>query len=350
MKTALRCVATISAALSLVTSTYAGVPLGGMTVAISPDGKTLVAGGDTRTLVILDPVSLEVKNRIWIETTITDLHFSKDGGTLLVGDSAERVLSYKTSDWSKKSVLEKRDRVSVARDADLFAAMEEDYSNGTSVYFHAVADNSVKGSMRFPKGERVVGLGLNAEGTKVGIVFAEKPDAAEKKLEYKDIPKDLKEPARSEFQQQNDGKTGRLVVAEVPSGKILGDHTLYYTTSGCNVVFSGEKAVLLGTSGPQASVAADGKVELFLLPNYGYATAASPDQKLAIAGGMGTYSLTALDKIEPVSGKSTSLPGFPEYFKGFSTNNDGPIYAATTGYRVMRIARNGNVEKEAPIK
>ena len=94
----------------------------------------------------------------------------------------------------------------------------------------------------------------------------------------------------------------------------------------------------------------DGKVNLFLLPNYGYGNGASPDQKLIIAGGMGTYCLTALDPIAPVSGKSTSLPGFPEYFKGFATNNEGPIYAATTGFRVMRIARNGNVEKEAPIK
>ena len=199
-----------------------------MTVAISPDGKTLVAGGDTRTLVILDPESLEVKNRIWIETTITDLAFSKDGATLLVGDSGERVLSYKTSDWSKKSVLEKRDKLSVARDADLFAAMEEDYSNGTSIFFHAVGDNSVKGSMRFAKGERVVGFGLSPDGKKIGILFAEKPDPAEKKVEYKDMPKDLKEPERTTFQQQNDGKTSRMVFAEVPSGKILTDQTIFH--------------------------------------------------------------------------------------------------------------------------
>jgi hypothetical protein len=345
------CIAASFVASLLASSVIAGVPLGGMTVAISPDGKTLVAGGDSRTLVIMDPESLEVKNRIWAETTITDLHYSKDGGTLLVGDSAERVLTYKTADWSKKSTLDKRDLVSVARDADIFAAMEEDYSNGPSVFFHSVGDNGVKGSMRFAKGDRVIGLGLNAEGTKVGVVFAGKDDPSEKKVEYKDIPKDLKEPARSTFQQQNDGKTGRIVFAEVPSGKILGDHTIYYTANSCDVVLNGDKACLVVTSGPQAMVAADGNVELFVLPQYGYGTGVSPDRKLIIAGGMGQFSITPFDPITPVNGKSaTSLPGFPEYFKGFAMNNEGPIYAATTGYRVMRINRNGNVEKEAPIK
>jgi hypothetical protein len=259
-------------------------------------------------------------------------------------------LTYKTADWSKKSVLEKRDLVSLARDADLFAAMEEDYSNGPSVYFHSVADNSVKGSMRFAKGERIIGLGLNAEGTKVGVVFAGKDDPSEKKVEYKDIPKDLKEPARTTFQQQNDGKTGRIVFAEVPSGKILGDHKTYYTTSGCDVVLNGDKACLVVTSGPQAMVGADGNVELFLLPQYGYGSGVSPDRKLIVAGGMGQFSITPFDPITPVNGTSSRLPGFPEYFKGFAMNNEGPIYAATTAYRVMRINRNGNIEKEAPVK
>ena len=350
MKNIYSSLAVTALSLSLATATFAGVPLGGLTVAISPDGKTLVAGGDTRTLLVIDPETLEVKNRVWIETTITELLFNKDGSTLLVGDSAERVLSYKTSDWSKKTVLEKRDRPTLSRAADLFAALEEDYTNGPSIYFHAVADNAVKGSMRFTKGERVVGLGMNAEGTRVGVMFAEKQNPAEKKLEYKDIPKELKEPQRSEFQQQNDGKTGRFVVAEVPSGKILTDQTIFYTTPSCDVVFSGEKAFLLGTSGPQATIAPDGKVELFILPHYGYATAASPSQKLIMAGGMGTFTFTALEKIEPVNGTASKLPGFPEYFKGFATNDEGPVYASTTGYRVMRIGRNGNTEKEAPVK
>jgi len=328
----------------------AGIPLGGMTVAISPDGKTLVAGGDTRTLVIMDPETLEVKDRVWIETTITDLAFSKDGATLLVGDSAARVLTFKTADWSKKAVLEKRDRLAVAQQADLFAALEEDYNNGPSIFFHAVSDNGVKGSLRFAKGDRIVGFGMNPEGTKVAILFGDKADPSEKKLEYKDIPKDLKEPERSTFQQQNDGKMARVVFAEVPSGKILADHKTFYTTSACKVLFNGDKACLSTLSGPQAMVDQDGKVELFLLPQYGYGMGASPDHKLLVSGGMGQYCLTPLSPIAPVSGTSSKLPGFPEYFKGFATNNEGPIYAATTGYRVMRIARNGNVEKEAPIK
>ncbi len=349
-KRLLHCALTLLLATSLLPHfTKAGLPLGGVTIALSPDGKTLVAGGDSRTLLVMDPQTLEVKSRIWVETSITALDFSKDGSTLLVSDSSDRVLLYKTADWSKKSAFDKRESVSVARAVDLFAAAEKDYQ-GNIIHFCSASDGSSKGSVKLVKEERVVALGLNPAGTRLAVLCAGKDDAAEKKVEYKDIPKELQGDARTTFQQQNDGKTALVAFVEVPSGKIISQQRIFYTTSSGKIYFNGEQACIVGDSGGSAKVTPDWKVEVFTLPNSGYATGASPDHKLLMTGGMRAVSLTPTDAVSAQNGTLSTLPGWPEYVKGLATNNEGSCYATTSAYRVVKLGRNGGVEKEMPLK
>jgi hypothetical protein len=87
-------------ALLLTGSAQAAVPLGGLTVAVSPAGDKLVAGGDTRTLLILDPQTLAVKDRVWIETTIVGLTFDKAGTTLAVEDGSGTGLLEVAASWA----------------------------------------------------------------------------------------------------------------------------------------------------------------------------------------------------------------------------------------------------------
>ena len=43
------------------------------------------------------------------------------------------------------------------------------------------------------------------------------------------------------------------------------------------------------------------------------------------------------------------VPGFPEYFKGFSLASDGTGFGATSSFRVVRIEPDGTISKLAPV-
>ncbi len=58
-------------------------------VAVSPDGKTVVVGGQNRVLYVVDAETFEVKKRIWTRARVGALEFSKDGSTLVLEDDAE---------------------------------------------------------------------------------------------------------------------------------------------------------------------------------------------------------------------------------------------------------------------
>ncbi|MCP5102345.1 MAG: hypothetical protein GY950_03150, partial [bacterium] len=91
---------TVLFALGLFASIQAHTPKNGLgAVAVSPDGKTIVVGGDTRTLYVLDPSSLEVKKRIWLKTNIYEMAFNKDGSVLVVEDTSETLYFVKATNW-----------------------------------------------------------------------------------------------------------------------------------------------------------------------------------------------------------------------------------------------------------
>ena len=97
------------------TASFAAVPLGGLAVAVSPNGRTIVAGGDNRVLYVLDADKLEVKNRIWLGVCLVDLHFNNDGSVLLAEDTDGTVLALNTVNWEIKKSVQKASQMSVAR-------------------------------------------------------------------------------------------------------------------------------------------------------------------------------------------------------------------------------------------
>ena len=309
-----------------------------------------MAGGDTRTLVVMDPESLEVKERVWVEATITRLAFSQKGTVLAVETTDGKVMLYDAATWKKKVDLGKRENFVVATKADVLAGWDADY-NGSAIHVHSLTDGAAKVKFTYQKGVRIAAYGLNDDGTRLAVLIEGKDDPEEKKVEYKDIPKDLQGAARDEFVQRNDGKTAMFYLTDTASGKQLCEKKVFYTTNATSIWFQGEDAIVVNSSNVNARITPKGEVTLFQLPTSNYGFGVSADQGLILSGGMRDFAVTTAATMQGVKGQVDSLPGWPEYFKGFSaTAGGGAIYGATTGYRVARIGSDGKAVKVAPIK
>ncbi len=346
-------VSLLAASLLLLSpAARAGTPLGGITVAVSPDGKRLVAGGDSRTLVVLDPETLEVKDRTWIETDIVRMAFNQKGTLLAVESTEGKVTLFDTATWKKKLDLGKREIFAMASKADVLAGYDTDY-NSPTIHLHSMADGTVKAQIPLPaKGIRYVAYGINADATRLAVITEGKDDPAEKKVEYNDIPKDLKDLPRDEFVQHNDGKTSTFYLLNAADGKVLLEKKIFYTTYGGTILFKGEDAILLSITNVNARISPKGDVTLFKLAPADYsAYGASADQGTLMAGGSRFFGVASSATLQVAKGEFERLPGWPEYCKGFSGTADGKgLYVGTSAYRVVRIGADGKVIKAAPIK
>ena len=327
---------------------HAGAPLGGLTVAVSQDGEKIVAAGDTRTLFVLDPATLEVQKREWIEVSITGLAFSKSGDVLAVQETGDEVILFSTEDWTKKAEISRRGAWTTSSEADTMAGVD-----GSTIYINSMSDGAEVGKIALPEGLRAAALALNPAGTKLALLEQGKPDESEPKVSYSDIPKDLKGVEREEFEQKNDGKTSRLFLFNTASGEKEKEIPMFYSTrSGSQLSFEGDALVVVSYDNTNAKISPDGKVEIFQLPNsFNYGIGKSPAGDLLMTGGLRNYSITKTSALTSVKGEADKLPSWPEYWKGFAATAEGSkIYGATTGYRVFQFDPSGKVVVSAPMK
>ena len=267
-------------------------PLGGLAVALSPNGKVMVAAGDNRVLYVIDPAKMEVGKRIWLGTTIVDLEFNKDGSKVVAEDTGGtlHLIDGKTRNTVKREP--KAGKMNAARQADLAAGLNPDH-NGHIIRFLSMADLSEKGKVAFPKGEKVAGLGLDPEGARLAVMLEPVHDDSEPK--GGNPPAELKGLAADEFRLKNDGKTTRLLVFKVPDGSKISEHKLYYSpsTGGTKILFQGDNVLVVNYSNLNARIDPKGEVTLFKLDNsFNYGIGFSADQKILMTGGLadGTYT------------------------------------------------------------
>jgi len=322
----------------------AHTPLGGLTVAVSPDGKVVAVGGENRVLYIVNPATFEVTNRVWLKTSIWGMAFNKDGGKLLVEDTSETLYFLNPANWTVEREVKKSGFMAPSYAADICAVK----GGGKEISVISMTDAASKMKVTFEK--NVSSFGLNAEGTRLAVLSRYDKDTGEKEVKYSDIPKELKGVEKAAFQQQNDGKTSTLYIIEVPSGKILQETQIFYTTSdGAIVFFQGDAVIVVNYADVNAKIPSEGDIEIFKLGGSNYGIGISRDQALIATGGMRDGQYTRVDGMATVSFKVDRLPGWPEYFKGFAFDDEGNAYGATSGYRLFKIEPGANVAKSAPV-
>ena len=330
----------------VVSTASAHTPLGGLTVAVSPDDKTIVTGGDNRVLYVMDAKSLKITKRIWLKTTIWGLHFNKDGSRLLVEDTEKTISFVDTKTWKVEKEVRKAGYLIPAMEANLFAAVN---SKKKKIMFMSMDDGSLKGKVVLDK--YVAAFGINAKGDRLAVLSKDEKDADEKVVKSGDIPKDLKGADRIEFKQRNDGKTSIFYIFNIPSGKELLRKKIYFKTStGSRVLFDGKAILVLNYKNENARVESKGEPRMFqLLNSYNYGIGLSGNQKFVCSGGLANGTYTKVKGLESKAFKIDRMPGWPEYFKGFAFDSKGNAYGTTSGYRIIKIKPDGTVEKEVPV-
>ena len=342
------------AALSLASAIplHAETPLGGLTVAVSGDGKRLVAAGDTRTLLVLDPDKLTVTQRIFIGTTVTRLGFDKTGNTLVVGDTDGAVLLFDAQTWKQRAALARRFAPAIARETGLLAAADSEHSP-TAIAIADLASGADRTKIPLAKDDKISALGFDAPGRRIAVLFGPKDDKDEPKLQYSQIPKELRGLERDEFQQKNDGQSSLLRIYDATSGAMLSERKLYYTlqATGSHLLFDGDSVIVNNYNNLGARIGADGSVALYKNSNgFNYGSGMLAAQTTVYGGGLRSFAIVDPKTLKDVKGEIDKLPGWPEYFKGFSaTDNGAAIYGATTGYRVIRMTPDGKVSAAAPV-
>lgn len=327
----------------------ASTPLGGLAVGLAPDGQKMVAAGDNRVLYIIDPAKMEIAKRLWLGTCIVDLDFDKDGSKVVAEDTdgTLHLLDYQTGNALKKEP--KAEKMSTARQAGLVAGLNPDY-NGQTIRFLSMADLSEKGKVTLAKGEKVAGLGLDPEGSRVAVLLEPVNDDSEPK--GANPPADLKGLAVDEFRLKNDGKTSRLLTFKVPEGSKLSEHKLFFSPSvtGTKILFQGDNVLVVNYSNLNARIDPKGEVTLFRLDNsFNYGIGSSADQKILLTGGLAEGTYTKVADLAKTKFQPDRLPGWPEYFKGFAVSGDGTAYGSTSGYRIIRIKPGGGFDKSFTV-
>jgi hypothetical protein len=284
---------------------------------------------------------------------VVGLAFDKTGSMLAVQSTDDTIALYDTNGWTKKAEVGRRELMSAAVDVNLFAALER--SSSPTIHIHSLVDGSAKGKIAFPPRTKIASFGLSANGSWLAVLIGPNDSKEEPNVASRDVPRDLRGSARTEFVQKNDGKVSQFVVYDVPSGRALAEKTVYYssTSSRTQTVVRGNHVVFLSYQNVNAKITPAGEVTIFETMNsFNYGIDVSADGGLMLSGGLRKFSLTNADTLVGVTGEIPRIPGWPEYFKSFAATaaGGGAIYGATSAYRVVKLGADGKVLAIEPVK
>lgn len=318
-------------------------------VAVSPDGSVVVAAGDNRVLYVVDPVSLDVKQRVRIGINPQEAFFSADGKTLSVFDSDGDLYLFAAADWSQKAVLKDGEALAVASGADLAVIIGrpvmKDGAYSTPVVLYSLADGAKKAEGTIAgQAKSIVAA---SDGSSYAVLLERAADAGETKQQ---APAGTNGLARDEFEQKNDGfatTVVRLDSALKETGRTQSWFSSYEVMGG---TVAGDAAYFMSYSNKNLKLAGDGTSSLFALsPGYLYGFGLSADGARVAAGSLRDGTLYTLGGGAAADFEIPSAPGWPEYFEGFAFAPDGSAFGGTTSYQLVHVGADGKLIAIKPI-
>ena len=319
--------------------------INGLTIALNPDGKTIVVAGDNRTIYTLDAATLEVLERTYFGSSINKMLYSADGSVLFVQDSEPNIYVLDAETLETKSKLSDYGMMHVSTEAKRMVAVDLDYDGDTLAIFD-ISENKLASiaEISFDKDEDIASMGINSDGTKVAIFFDDFDSENEEKVSWGDIPEEYKGFARDVYNRKHDGKEAHFITYSIPDLEVLADYVSFYTPYDKELVFfHGEDVFITNQSNENARFSPNGDVEMWEWQGISssYAENVSANQNILVVGSYGQGTVYDISSESGFNFDIDKLPGASENFLAFAIADDGTIYGTTSAYRVVKMKLAG---------
>lgn len=328
----------------------AGIPKNALgAVAVSPDGRTVLAAGDNRVLYVLDAGSMTVQKRIWIGINPLAIHFSANGSAFALHDTKGALRFYDAASYRMNSEVTGVEAVAVAEKADLIFTAGRPRGRDANVKTPLRAYALATGKPVLDKAVKMAILGLGVDSDARRIFAMSKFFKTDAEMVQKP-PSNLAGVARETFRQRHDGRAAQLVAFDV-NGTELGRHTSWFSSSRKvrmiprgNIlrVISFHNYNAMFTLGTMETSLFQGK------SSYNFGIGYSVENNALVSGGLAKGTIMHLDSGKQNSFSLSRIGGWPEYFKSFAVARDGTVFGGTTAYRLVRITPDGAV-KTVPV-
>jgi WD40 repeat protein len=319
--------------------------------AVSPDGKTVVVGGDNRVLYVVDASTWKVDKRIWFGPRIKDICFGKDGTQCYVKGDDRMLHVLSTSDWTEQKRLKDMEPLALAADMSVALSVGRKRGGGwrdRALIVWRLPDWTLAKEIDLPKDLHPHKLALTADGKTAYVRTGSIKDPKEKDTEVGPEPKAWK--ARSLWKQRKDGRVTDVLVIDVGTGKISKTIRCFDSSMNYRIYPTADGAVFADYSQYCGVLdAGAGAYEVKRTDGFAYGSGRGPKGNL-YTGGLASY-LVLGPKAEKIGeGKIKKIPGFPEYFRRFTPLGADRVLGVTDAYRVIVIdASSHKVVKEVAV-
>ncbi len=343
----LLCVSTLA---TVQTSTVEARNTDGISsIALSPDGAVLFAGGSNLVVYKLDPETLKVVSRHWIKHKSIKMEVSSDGKYLMIQDYHDVVRVYDAKTMKLKKKLRRAKRFAYAKQANKIVTATYSYEYKEKTYYtivRVINGETFKEEKKFRVKGQVSDMVPDAMATKISVVTRAIKTPEEKK---EDATSDMSYSERSEFQQKHDEKTSEHIVINVADGKETRTVSWYSFWGEAYMVRSKDGVAILpaSTRGGVFMKDAGGSTFISTGDNSQYGALYEIEEKRAIVGTSNALAVKTDDDEEVTEFKLKKLPNY-DYPDNIIKGKD-TYFASTRQFRVIRFDPIEGVEKIAPI-
>ena len=307
-------------------------------VAASPDGKTVAAGGDNRVLYVVNAETWEVVRRVWMGARVRGVSFTPDGALCVVlgGDHVARVL--RPADWSTVREVKGLENLTLAAKAPVAISSGRAKGGGyrdQAVKIWALPGFELQGEVALAKGTRAAGLGITADGKTAYCRSAYIKDEAEKQADPGPEPKDYA--AKVLWRARKDGRVSETSVIDLAGKRVVKTVRHFDTPSKFRLcpVPAGVLTVAydrcLGVTNVET-----GQYEVLLTGAFAYGSGQAADGTI-YTGSLRSFAVMAPDGKALAKQRIGSIPGWPEYFRGFAPLGADKVVGITDAWRIIVI-------------